>query len=86
MRQQSTKCQWQIEKPLKFTGRFGYGRKKYSGFHFKKLTTLTEKMGKNTHNTTKNKVHIVYFFNLIICPVVRVFPLESLVYHLFLSY
>jgi hypothetical protein len=22
--QQSTKCQWQIEKPLKFTGRFGY--------------------------------------------------------------
>jgi hypothetical protein len=34
----------------------------------------------NTHNTTKNKVHIVYFFNLIICPVVRVFPLESLVF------
>jgi hypothetical protein len=28
MRQQSTKCQWQIEKPLKFMGRFGYGRKK----------------------------------------------------------
>jgi hypothetical protein len=28
MRQQSTKCQWQIEKPLKFTGRFGYGREK----------------------------------------------------------
>ena len=28
MRQQSTKCQWRIEKPLKFTGRFGYGRKK----------------------------------------------------------
>jgi hypothetical protein len=28
MRQQSTKCQWWIEKPLKFTGRFGYGRKK----------------------------------------------------------
>jgi hypothetical protein len=26
MRQQSTKCQWRIEKPLKFTGRFGYGR------------------------------------------------------------
>jgi hypothetical protein len=22
------KCQWRIEKPLKFTGRFGYGRKK----------------------------------------------------------
>jgi hypothetical protein len=28
MRQQSTKYQWRIEKPLKFTGRFGYGRKK----------------------------------------------------------
>ena len=28
MRQQSTKCQWRIEKPLKFMGRFGYGRKK----------------------------------------------------------
>jgi hypothetical protein len=28
MRQQSTKCQWRIEKPLKFTGKFGYGRKK----------------------------------------------------------
>jgi hypothetical protein len=27
------------------------------------------------HNTTKNKVHIVYFFKLVICPVVRVFPL-----------
>ena len=27
MRQQFTICQWQIEKPLKFTGRFGYGRK-----------------------------------------------------------
>jgi hypothetical protein len=26
-RQQSTKCQWRIEKPLKFTGRIGYGRK-----------------------------------------------------------
>jgi hypothetical protein len=36
-----------------------------------------KKMGKNTHNTTKNKVHIVYFFKLVICPVVRVFPLES---------
>ena len=24
-RQQSTKCQWQIEKPLKFTGRFRNG-------------------------------------------------------------
>jgi hypothetical protein len=24
MRQQSTKCQWRIEKPLKFTGRFGW--------------------------------------------------------------
>jgi hypothetical protein len=24
----STKCQWWIEKPLKFMGRFGYGRKK----------------------------------------------------------
>jgi hypothetical protein len=35
------------------------------------------KNGKNTHNTTKNKVHIVYFFKLVICPVVRVFPLES---------
>jgi hypothetical protein len=39
MRQQSTKCQWWIEKPLKFTERFGYGRKKKSGFHIKKLTT-----------------------------------------------
>ena len=28
MRQQFTKWQWWIEKPLKFTGRFGYGRKK----------------------------------------------------------
>jgi hypothetical protein len=28
VRQQSTKCQWRIEKPLKFMGRFGYGRKK----------------------------------------------------------
>ena len=28
MRQQSTKCQWRIEKLLTFTGRFGYGRKK----------------------------------------------------------
>jgi hypothetical protein len=28
MRQQFTKCQWRIEKPLKFMGRFGYGRKK----------------------------------------------------------
>ena len=27
MRQQSTKYQWRIEKPLKFMGRFGYGRK-----------------------------------------------------------
>ena len=27
MRQQSTKCQWWIEKPFKFTGRFGHGRK-----------------------------------------------------------
>ena len=35
--------------------------------------------GKNTHNTTKNKVHIVYFFKLVICPVVRVLPLESLI-------
>jgi hypothetical protein len=25
MRQQSTKYQWRIEKPLKFMGRFGYG-------------------------------------------------------------
>jgi hypothetical protein len=25
-------------------------------------------MGKNTHNTTKNKAHIVYFFKLVICP------------------
>jgi hypothetical protein len=33
----------------------------------------------NTHNTTKNKVHIVYFFTLVICPVVCVFPLESLI-------
>ena len=33
----------------------------------------------NTHNTTKNKVHIVYFFKLVICPVVRVFPLEALI-------
>jgi hypothetical protein len=40
MRQQSTKYQWRIEKPLKFMGRFGYGRKKLSGFHIKKLTTL----------------------------------------------
>jgi hypothetical protein len=32
------------------------------------------KNGKNTHNTTKTKVHIVYFFKLVICPVVRVFP------------
>jgi hypothetical protein len=29
MRQPSTKCQWRIEKPLKFTGRFGYGRNRY---------------------------------------------------------
>jgi hypothetical protein len=36
MRQQSTKCQWRIGKPLEFTGRFGYGRKKKSGFHIKK--------------------------------------------------
>jgi hypothetical protein len=28
MRQQSTECQWRIEKPLKFTVRFGNGRKK----------------------------------------------------------
>jgi hypothetical protein len=28
----------------------------------------------NTHNTTKNKVHIVYFFKLVFWPVVRVFP------------
>jgi hypothetical protein len=27
MRQQSIKCQWRIEKPLKFTRSFGYGRK-----------------------------------------------------------
>jgi hypothetical protein len=27
MRQQSAKGQWWIEKPLKYTGRFGYGRK-----------------------------------------------------------
>jgi hypothetical protein len=26
-RQQFIKCQWRIEKPLKFTGRFGYVRK-----------------------------------------------------------
>ena len=36
---------------------------------------------KKTHNTTnKNKVHIVYFFKLVICPVVRVFSLESLIW------
>ena len=29
-------------------------------------------MGENKHNTTKNKVHVVYFFKLVICPVVRV--------------
>ena len=28
MRKQSAKCQWRIVKPLNFTGRFGYGRKK----------------------------------------------------------
>jgi hypothetical protein len=42
------------------------------------------KNGKNTHNTTKNKVHIVYFFKLVICPVVRVsiriFNLTSQIY------
>jgi hypothetical protein len=37
-------------------------------------------MEKSTHNTTKNKVHIVYFFKLVICPVVRVFSLESLIW------
>jgi hypothetical protein len=26
-KEQSTKYQWRIEKPLKFMGRFGYGRK-----------------------------------------------------------
>jgi UTP-glucose-1-phosphate uridylyltransferase len=35
-------------------------------------------MGKNTHNTAKSKVHIhvVYFFKLVICPVVRVFQIH----------
>jgi hypothetical protein len=36
MRQQYTKCQWQIEKPLKFTGRFGYGRKKIIRISYQK--------------------------------------------------
>jgi hypothetical protein len=42
---------------------------------------------KKTHNTTtKNKVHIVYFFKLVICPVVRVFALESLIWlHKYIS-
>jgi hypothetical protein len=48
MRQQSTKCQWRIEKPLKFTRSFGYGRK----------------------NNNQD---------FIICPEVRVFPLESVI-------
>jgi hypothetical protein len=37
MRQQSTKCQWQIEKPLKFKGRLGYGRKKIIRISYKKV-------------------------------------------------
>jgi septal ring factor EnvC (AmiA/AmiB activator) len=35
MSQQSAKCQWRIEKPLKFTGRFGYEKKNNQDFIWK---------------------------------------------------
>jgi hypothetical protein len=39
------------------------------------VNCFAQPLWKNMHNTTKNKVHIhvVYFFKLVICPVVRVF-------------
>jgi hypothetical protein len=36
MRQQWTKCEWQIEKPLKFTRSFGYGRKEIIRISYRK--------------------------------------------------
>jgi hypothetical protein len=54
MRQQSTKCQWRIEKPLKFKGRLGYGRKKIIRISYKKVPVLFH--GRSLHGVGFDRI------------------------------